>query len=141
MSQPAGIILFRPCQSLFKSAAIATFISHRPDDHTGTVFVPFHQLFYPVKSGFIEFWIIRYQFVPSASTFLVGIIGIAQHPRSMALIVCFIDDKEAIFVTHLIKHRLIRIMAGPDCIEIVLFHHFQILFHLLYMNHKPGHRI
>ena len=59
----------------------------------------------------------------------------------MALIVRFINDKKTVLVTELIEHRLIRIMAGSNCIKIVLLYQFQILFHLCDRNHRTGHRI
>ena len=52
----------------------------------------------------------------------------------MALVVGFINDKEAVLVAELIEVRHIRVMAGADGIEVVLFNHEQVFFRLLKAN-------
>ena len=56
----------------------------------------------------------------------------------MALIVGFVNDKEAVLVAELIEVRHIRVMAGADGIKVVLFNHEQVFFRLLKANSIAG---
>ena len=56
----------------------------------------------------------------------------------MALVVGFINDKEAVLVAELIEVRHIRVMAGADGIKVVLFYHEQVFFRLLKANGIAG---
>ena len=59
----------------------------------------------------------------------------------MALIVRLIDDIKTETVIKLITVRRIRVMAGPDRIDVVLFHYLQIFFDLCKADCKSRHRI
>ena len=59
----------------------------------------------------------------------------------MALIVRLIDDIKTETVIKLITVRRIRVMAGPDRIDVVLFHYLQIFFDLCKSDCKSRHRI
>ena len=141
MRQSSRIILFGPCKRFLKSASIATFISHRPDDDTRPILISFYQLLRPIQCCLIKFRIVRDQFIPSACPLFVCVIGIAEHPWSMAFIVSLINYKESIFIAHLIEHRLIRVMAGTNGIKIMFFHQLHILFHLVDTDHEACFRI
>ena len=59
----------------------------------------------------------------------------------MDFYVGFVDDIETVFVTQLIKLRCIRIMAGADSIEIVLFHQAHIFADMFQRNSRTYIRI
>lgn len=103
--------------------------------------VPFYHFLHSVQHCFFIFRIIRNQLIPSARPLLTGVIFIIQIHRSMTLIICFIDHEKSVFITHLIKHRCIRIVAGADCIDIMPLHQLQILLHLIYADGKSCYRI
>ena len=136
LCQAARIKYFCPCKCLFKVTAIRTFISHRPHHDRRAVLIPLHHQLHAIYNGSFPHRIIRDLFIPAVKPVLVGIHFPIQHDRSMCFNVCFINDHESVFVTHLVKERCVRIMTGTDCIEIVLFHQHQILSNLLHTDGK-----
>ena len=56
----------------------------------------------------------------------------------MAFVVSFINDIKTILIAKLIENRVIRIMTGANCVNIVRLHHQQIFFHLRNTDCKAG---
>ena len=56
-------------------------------------------------------------------------------PGTMGFHIIFSNQIKSILITQLIKRWRIRIMTGTDCIDIVLFHHHNILKQFLFWNH------
>jgi hypothetical protein len=55
-----------------------------------------------------------------------------EAPASVCLHVCLRDHIQAIDVTQAVNDRSVWIMAGADCIEIVLLEQFYILKHIFH---------
>ena len=54
----------------------------------------------------------------------------------MTFVVRLVDHKEAVAVAHLIEHRRVRIVAGPDGVKIILLHEHQIPLHVRHVRHR-----
>ena len=74
-------------------------------------------------------------------TLVVIILVVAEGPGAVALIVGLVDDIESELVTELIEIGNIRIVAGPDSVEIVLFDHEKVPFNLRSVKYFPCDRI
>ena len=111
-----------PSKCFFKVAAISTFISHRPHDNTKTVFITFYHEFHTVNNGCFPCRIICNLFIPSFEPVIVCVFLSVKHEWTMCLNIRFIYHHKSIFITHFIEEWCIRIMAGTDCIKIMLFH-------------------
>ena len=141
VGQARGVIGFGPAQGFLKGAAVAALVSHGPDHHAGAVFVPVHQLFCAVEGSCDKGRVVRYHFIPAGRPLLICILPVAEHPEAMALIVRLVDDKKAVPVAHLIKHGSIGVVAGPDGVEIITFHHLQIPAYMVDSDHRAAHRV
>ena len=141
MGQTAAVKVFRPGQSVLYAAAVSALVSHGPHDHAGPVFVPVDHFHHSVQNSLVIFGIICQKLIPAAAALLYGAVFVIKLPRTVAFIVRFIDDKKAIFVTELIKHRRVRIVAGADTVKIKPADHCQILFHPWNIDDIAGLRV
>ena len=135
------IKVFGPSQSLLKIASVCAFIAHGPHKNTGPVPVPYHHALHPIQNGLLPRRIVGNGFIPSLKPVGICVFSVIDHVRSMGFDIRLIHDHEPISVTQLIKIWRVRIMAGADGIEIMLFHHGKILFKLLHTNGKSSNRI
>ena len=141
MCQSAVIEGFCPFQRFFDGAAVSTFVTHRPDHDTRTVLFSFHAAFYSVYSCFDIFRVIGKCFIPTFAFVFKFVVFVINFTRTMAFIIRFAYYVETIFVTKLIEIRCIGIMTGADRIEVMLLHHFHVLFHLFNTDHWTCDRI
>ena len=141
MGQPCRIRFFGPAEGLLKSDPIAALIPHGPDQDTGTVAVPYDHGPDPVKGGFCEIRIVGDPDMGQTHPFRVIILPEVKRGSSMAFIVGFINDIEPHTVTELIEPGHIRIMAGPDRVEIVALDHAQIQERLVHTADRSGDRV
>ena len=132
MGQPCRIRFFGPAEGLLKGDPIAALIPHGPDQDTGTVAVPYDHGPDPVQGSFYEIRIVGDPDMGQTHPFRVIILPKVKRGCSMAFIVCFINDIEPHTVTELIEPGYIRIMAGPDRVEIVALDHAQIQERLIH---------
>ena len=56
----------------------------------------------------------------------------------MAFVVSFINNIKTILIAKLIENRMIRIMTGANCVNIVRLHHQQVFLHLRNANCKTS---
>ena len=142
VGQAAGVKALCPCQCFLKRAAIGALVAHRPDDDAGTVLVALHAAAGAVYGGLGELRVIRDGFVPVLDVVGPAFVALAiVFGRTVALVVGFINNKEAVLVAELIEVRHIWVMAGADGIEVVLFNHEQIFFCLLKTNGIASDRV
>ena len=59
-------------------------------------------------------------------------------PGSMRFQVCLIDHINAIFITQFIDQRSIRIMTGPNRIDVILFHDHKVFTKFCFRNISSG---
>ena len=122
MGQPAAVKLLCPLQRFLKITSIRTFISHRPNNHTRTVFIPLDTPLYPIQNRFFPNRVIRNGLIPMPELILIAVIFIINLNRTVTFHIRLIHHHKAIFIAQLIKNRSIRIMAGSYCIKIMPFH-------------------
>ena len=125
MNQPRPI--HGPAVSCHKRhiLSVSHLIAQRPDHYTGIVLIRQNHGRDPVQAGIgIAHIISRKDIV------LIGDI--------MTLHICLIHHIKPIPVTEFIKASAVRIMGTADRIDVVLLHHANIPFHLLFCNRpKP----
>ena len=135
VGQAAGVKTLCPCQRFFERAAVGALVAHRPDDDAGTVLVTLHAEAGAVYGGLGELRVVCDGLVPVFNVVGPAFVVLAiVFGRTVALVVGFINDKEAVLVAELIEVRHIRVMAGADGIKVVLFNHEQVFFRLLKAN-------
>ena len=61
-------------------------------------------------------------------------------PGTMRFKVCLIDHIDSVFIAELIDQGCIRIMAGTDCIDVVLFHDLKVFAKLFFGHVSSTHR-
>lgn len=121
MGQAVGVKALCPCQRFFKRAAVGALVAHRPDDDAGTVLVALHAEAGAVYGGLGELRVVCDGLVPVLDVVGPAFVALAiVFGRTVALVVGFINDKEAVLVAELIEVRHIRVMAGADGIKVVL---------------------
>ena len=142
VGQAAGVKTLCPCQRFFERAAVGALVAHRPDDDAGTVLVTLHAAAGAVYGGLGELRVVCDGLVPVFNVVGPAFVALAiVFGCTVALVVGFINDKEAVLVAELIEVRHIRVMAGADGIKVVLFNHEQVLFRLLKANGIAGDRV
>ena len=135
VGQAAGVKALCPCQRFFERAAVGALVAHRPDDDAGTVLVTLHAAAGAVYGGLGELRVVCDGLVPVFNVVGPAFVALAiVFGCTVALVVGFINDKEAVLVAELIEVRHIRVMAGADGIKVVLFNHEQVFFRLLKAN-------
>ena len=122
MCQSGRIKFLHPFQRLFKTAAVCAFISHRPNNHTGTVFISLYTFLNTVHNCRFPLWIICNRLIPMPEFILIAVILIEKFNWPMTFNICFINYHKTIFVTELIKNRSIRIMTCSNRIYIMALH-------------------
>lgn len=121
MGQAAGVKALCPCQRFFKRAAVGALVAHRPDDDAGTVLVTLHAAAGAVYGGLGELRVVCDGLVPVLDVVGPAFVAFAiVFGCTVALVVGFVNDKEAVLVAELIEVRHIRVMAGADGIKVVL---------------------
>ena len=131
MGQTAGIKLLGPGKSLLKGNAVAALITHGPDDHTGAVLVPVDTALGPVHSSIDPIRIVRNGRGPVIVALPIGFcIGMIERTATVAFVVSFVNNKEAVLVAELIEQRRVGIMTGTDGGHIVLPHDQKIPLHM-----------
>lgn len=95
--------------------SIACLIPYGPYYNTGMIFVPFNHADHTIQHG------------SSPTRFLCRMLTVWIIKKTMCLDIGLIDHVHAKQITQLIPALMLRIMAVPDSINIVLFHQNQIL--------------
>ncbi len=106
MNRSGIVTLMNPLVAGRKIDAVSCFISHRPDDDGRVVFVPLHHASYAIEVRFFPGGIFSKTFftITHSVRFNVG----------------FINNVNPKFVTQVIPPGIIRIMTGPDGIDVIL---------------------
>ena len=122
---PGRIAFLDPGISGFKIDTITRFISERPDYDRGMVFIPFDHVDRPFQVSLFPVRIVPespVRMITHAVRFDVGLI----------------DHIEPVLIAQLIPAGNIRIMTGPDCIDVELFHQPDVLDHAFFRDHASG---
>ena len=141
MQKTCGVKLFGPFQRRLKGASIGALISHGPDHHTGTVFVPLHTPLCPVHRGLSKRRIVRNGVSPVNGPRLPHLLGGVNISGSVAFIIRLIDHIKAQAVIELVGPGRIGVMAGADSVDVVLLHHLKILHKLHRTDGKASDRV
>ena len=142
VGQAGGIKVLGPCQSRLEAAAVGAFVTHGPADDGGTVLITLDAALGAVHGSFQEVRVICKGLVPGLYVVLPDVIFLAvQSGSAMAFVVCFVDDHEAVLVTQLIEHGRVGVVAGADCVKVILLDHSQIPLHVLYADNRAGNGI
>ena len=100
-------------------AADAVFVSERPEDHARVVLITLKHPGGTVHIGVMPRRIVR-QLVP---------VGVDE---AVCLKVGLVADVEAVFVAQFQKTRVVRVMAGTDHVDVVLFHDHKVADHVVH---------
>ena len=139
VGQTGGIEMLGPGQSSFEAAAVGTFVAHGPADDAGTVLIPDDTPLGAVQGCFQEVGVVGEGLVPMLHVVLPQLIFGAVHLSStVAFVVGFVDDHEAVLVTQLIEHGCVGIVGGADGVEVEFFDHLQVPLHVLQGDHRAG---
>ena len=142
VGQAAGVKALCPYQRFFKRAAVGALVAHRPDDDAGAILVALHAAPGAVHGGLGEFRVVCDGLVPVLNVVGPTFVALAiVFGCTVALVVGLVNDKEAVLIAELIEVRHIRVMAGADGIEVVLFDHEQVFFRLLKANGVARDRV
>ena len=122
-----SISVFNPMISFFKVFTHTGFITQRPNDYRWMVFIPFYHTLVSFQVLVIPFWLLGQRFFPIAHT--------------MSFQIGFIYDIHSIAVTQFVPIRIVGIMAGTYCIDVVFLHNPDVLLHSFFRNNIACFRI
>ncbi|MFM1944245.1 MAG: hypothetical protein RI897_3227 [Verrucomicrobiota bacterium] len=111
-----GVALFHPGVGGFEVGAVAGFIAHGPDEDGGVVFIAFHEVGDAVEVGGFPFRLIGESFARVIADAVAFDIG-------------FIDEVESVGVAEVVPFRVVGVVTGADCVDVVALHEEDVLEH------------
>ena len=135
MSQPSWVKRLCPGQRFFQIYSKERFVPHRPDHHRGTVFIPVY-----ISLNTVHHFVLIFRLIHQNRA-VVYISHAVYFQVTVGLDVGLVDDVKSILVAHFVKYRRVGVVAGSDCVDIVLFHQHQVFFHSLDIYGASHHRI
>ena len=113
--RPRRVALLDPGIGVLEVDAVAGFVPERPDDDRRMVLVPLDHAGDPVEVGRAP-----------GGIFGQALLAVAHAVR---FDVGLVDDVEAVLVAELVPARVVRVVAGPDGVDVRTLHDLDIAPH------------